>query len=71
MIEQLIVWSKVKLGTMNSFTSYLKQRIAELEEQIENNSGDLNALKKELERIQKMEMEEDLRLSADKRLLQE
>jgi prefoldin subunit 5 len=56
---------------MSSFTEYLKKRIAELEEQIQNNSGDLDTLKKELSRVQRMEMEEDLRDSGDQRLLQE
>ncbi len=56
---------------MSSFTDYLKKRIAELEEQIQNNSGDLDTLKKELGRIQRMEMEEDLRDSGNNQLLQE
>jgi hypothetical protein len=56
---------------MSNFTEYLKKRIAELEEQIQNNSGDLDTLKKELNRIQTLEMEEDLRESDNQRLLQE
>lgn len=55
---------------MSSFTDYLKQRIVELEEKIKNNSGDLDSLKKELERVQRLEMEEDLRTSGDQQLLQ-
>lgn len=55
---------------MSNLTTYLKTRIAELEEQIKNNSGDLDSLKKELDRVQRLEMEEDLRDSGDQQLLQ-
>lgn len=60
----------MKIKSMSNLTTYLKTRIAELEEQIKNNSGDLDSLKKELDRVQRLEMEEDLRDSGDQQLLQ-
>jgi TolA-binding protein len=55
---------------MSSLTKYLQERISELESQINSNTGDLETLKKELNRIQNLEMEEDLRESDNRNLLQ-
>ncbi len=72
MIVQPIVWleTKIKIIDMSKLTEYLKTRIAELEDQIKSNTGDLDSLRKELDRIQRLEMEEDLRHSDNQRLLQ-
>jgi len=70
MIEAHIDWSVTKKKTMSSLTKYLQERISELESQINSNTGDLETLKKELNRIQNLEMEEDLRESDNRNLLQ-
>ena len=54
-----------------SFIVEIQRRIRELESQIQNNSGEVDELKKILSNLQRMEFEEDLREQGDKQLLQE
>lgn len=56
---------------MSDLIKYLRKQIEELERKIESNSGDLDLLKRELARVQRLEMEEDLRESDNRDLLQE
>jgi len=52
-----------------SYKDYLQQKIKELEVNISNNVGQVDALKIELQKLQMQEFEEDLRESGSKEIL--
>ena len=52
-----------------SIQETLKRQIAELEKRITTEKGDVEALKRELARIQVQEFEEDLREEGNRQLL--
>lgn len=52
-----------------SYKDYLQQKIKEIEQNIANNVGQVDALKEELKRLQMQEFEEDLRESDSKQVL--
>lgn len=52
-----------------SYKEHIQQKIRELELNIANNIGHVDALKEELKRLQMQEFEEDLRESDSKQVL--
>lgn len=52
-----------------SYRDYLQQKIKELESNIANNVGQVDALRKELKKLQMQEFEEDLRESGSEQVL--
>lgn len=51
--------------------TYLQLKIDELERKIEQNSGNIQEMKRELDRLKLIEFEESIRDADDRQLLQE